>query len=262
MSIIEAIILGAIQGLTEFLPVSSSGHLELASSFLGIDEPNNMQFSVALHGATVLSTIVVFWGELVRLVKGLFKFEMNQETKYIINIIISMIPIGIVGVLFKSQIESLFTSNVLLVGSMLLVTAVLLTFAHLAKPRQREVTPKSAFLIGLAQAVAIVPGLSRSGTTISTGLMLGVKREEVSKFSFLMVLVPILGANFLELVGSGGASTDLVASTPLIAGSITAFITGVLACKLMISLVNRGKLIWFALYCVAMGLFSIGTVIF
>lgn len=261
MSIFEAIILGIIQGLTEFLPVSSSGHLELASHFLGIDEPNNMQFSIALHGATVLSTVVVFWHELWKLIKGFFQFKMNEETKYIINIFISMIPIGIVGVLFKSQIESLFTSNVLLVGSMLLVTAALLVFAQRAKPREKEVTPKSAFIIGLTQALAIVPGLSRSGTTISTGLMLGVKREEVSKFSFLMVLIPILGANFLDLIG-GGASAVSVATGPLLVGSITAFITGAFACRLMIRLINRGKLIWFAVYCVAMGLFSIGSVLF
>lgn len=257
MTILEAIILGAIQGLTEFLPVSSSGHLELANYFFGIDEPNNLQFAVALHGGTVLSTIVVFWSEIVKLTKGLFKFKMNDETVFVINIFISMVPIAFVGLFFKDQIETLFTSNILLVGSMLLVTAVLLTFAHKAKPRKRMVTPKRAFIIGLAQAVAIVPGLSRSGATISTGLLLGVKREEVSKFSFLMVLIPIIGMNFLEIIGT--PSGEAFASTPLIVGFITAFITGAFACKLMIRLVNKGKMIWFAIYCAVVGVASIIT---
>lgn len=255
MNIWEAIILGLIQGLTEFLPVSSSGHLELANYLFGIEEPSNLRFSMALHGGTVLSTIVVFRHEIGRLLAGFFRFRMNEETKFIINIIISMIPVMVVGLFFSDAIEGLFTSNIRLVGIMLLVTAVLLTFAYYAKPRQKPVTPLSAFIIGLSQAVAIFPGLSRSGTTISTGLMLGVKREEVSKFSFLMVLIPIIGVNVLELFKMPAGES--MAAAPLVAGFLTAFITGTLACKMMIRIVNRGKLIWFAVYCVAVGVASI-----
>lgn len=252
MGIIEAIILGIIQGLTEFLPVSSSGHLELASHLFGIDEPNNLGFEMALHGGTVLSTIVVFWSEITKLGKGVFRFEMNAETKFVINILISLIPIGVVGLLFKGQIETLFTGNLILVGSMLLVTAALLTFTHYKKPGYKEVTPLRAFVIGLAQAVAVVPGLSRSGSTISTGLIMGVKREEMSKFSFLMVLIPIIGMNLLQLI-KGSSSEISVGGVPLAAGFITAFVVGTVACKWMISIVNRGKLVWFAGYCLIVG---------
>lgn len=255
MSIWEAIVLGVIQGLTEFLPVSSSGHLELANYLFGIEEPNNLQFTIAVHAATVLSTIVVFAHELLKLFKGLFKFRMNDETVFVLNLVISMIPIAFVGLMFSDQVEALFTSNIRLVGAMLLVTAALLTFAHYAKPRTKPVTPKSAFLIGLAQAVAVIPGLSRSGSTISTGLMLGVKREEVSKFSFLMVLVPVIGANLLEAVKMPAGES--MPAAVLLAGFVAAFVTGTFACKWMIKLVNRGKLIWFAVYCVVVGTASI-----
>ncbi len=251
MSVWEAIVLGVIQGLTEFLPVSSSGHLELANYLFGIDEPNNLQFTVAVHAATVLSTIVVFARELLRLFRGLFKFTMNDETVFVLNLIISMIPVAFVGLMFGDEVAALFTSNIRLVGAMLLVTAVLLTFAHYAKPRTKPVTPQSAFIIGIAQAVAVIPGLSRSGSTISTGLMLGVKREEVSKFSFLMVLVPVIGANVIEAMKMpAGESMPFMI---LFAGFIAAFVTGTLACRWMIRIVNRGKLLWFALYCVAVG---------
>ncbi len=255
MSVWEAIVLGVIQGLTEFLPVSSSGHLELANYLFGIEDPSNLQFTMAVHAATVLSTIVVFARELLRLLKGLLKFRMNDETIFVLNIIISMIPIAFVGLMFRDQVEALFTSNIRLVGVMLLVTAALLTFANYAKPRTRPVTPKSAFIIGLAQAVAVLPGLSRSGSTISTGLMLGVKREEVSKFSFLMVLVPVIGANILEAVTMPAG--DSISATVLLSGFVAAFVTGTFACKWMIKLVNRGKLIWFAIYCLVIGAASI-----
>lgn len=255
MSILEAIVLGMIQGLTEFLPVSSSGHLELANYLFGIEEPNNMQFTIAVHAATVLSTIVVFARELLRLFKGLFKFKMNDETVFVLNLVISMVPIGFVGLMFGDQVEALFTSNIRLVGAMLIVTAALLTFAHYAKPRTKPVTPKSAFIIGLAQALAVIPGLSRSGSTISTGLMLGVKREEVSKFSFLMVLVPVLGANLLELVKMPAGES--MPGGILLAGFIAAFVTGTFACRWMIKLVNRGKLVWFAVYCVVVGVTAV-----
>lgn len=260
MSILEAIILGIIQGLTEFLPVSSSGHLELANALFGIEGESNLQFTMIVHAATVLSTITVFFKEIVRLFKGLFKFRLNDETVYIFNILISMLPILIVGMFFKDEIGGLFTSNLLLVGCMLLVTAGLLTLTHFAKPRTGNITPKSAFIIGLAQAVAVIPGLSRSGATISTGLLLGVKRSEVSQFSFLMVLIPIIGMNLLELIGEPlgtGPGTWQLAS-----GFLAAYITGTLACKLMIRIVNRGKLVWFAVYCAAVGLTSIGIYLF
>lgn len=252
---LEALILGLIQGLTEFLPVSSSGHLELANYLFGIEEPSNLQFTMALHAGTVLSTIVVFWNEIGKLFKGFFKFTMNPEMIFVLNILISLVPIAFVGVIFGSEIEALFTSNLTLVGCMLLVTAGLLTFAYYAKPRQNPVTPKNAFIIGIAQALAIFPGLSRSGCTISTGLMLGVKREEVSKFSFLMVLIPVIGMNFLEILKMPAGES--FATAPLIGGFLMAFLSGTIACKWMIKLVNKGKLIWFAVYCLVVGLASI-----
>lgn len=256
MSILEAIIMGILQGLTEFLPVSSSGHLELANYFFGIEGESNLQFTMTVHAATVLSTITVFYREIGQLFKGLFKFQMNTETKYIINIIISMIPIAVVGFFFRDTIEGLFTSNLLLVGIMLLITACLLTFAGLAKPRTGQITPGRAFVIGIAQALASLPGLSRSGATISTGILLGVQRSEVSKFSFLMVLVPIIGMNLLELIGmeSGEAS---VGTWQLIGGFVAAYLTGTFACRWMISIVNKGKLTWFAVYCAIVGIISI-----
>lgn len=256
MTILEAIILGAIQGLTEFLPVSSSGHLELANYLFGIHEPNNLQFTMAVHGGTVLSTIVVFRRELGRLIKGFLRFRMSDEMAFTINILVSLLPILFVGMMFGDQIEGLFTSNLLLVGIMLLVTAALLTFSHYAKPGQRPITPKRAFVIGLAQAVAVIPGLSRSGATISTGLLQGIKREEVAKFSFLMVLIPVIGMNLLELLRGNFAGESLAGGT-IIAGFLTAFVTGTLACRWMIKLVSRGKLVWFAVYCVAAGAGSI-----
>lgn len=256
MTIWESIVLGAIQGLTEFLPVSSSGHLEIANHLFGIEEPSNMGFTMALHAGTVLSTIVVFAREIWKLLQGLFKFRMNKETVFCINILISMIPIAFVGLMFGDRIESLFTSNLLLVGCMLLVTAALLAFSHYVKPRSLPVTPQSAFIIGIAQAVAVIPGLSRSGATISTGLLLGVKREETAKFSFLMVLIPIIGMNLLELF-KGGGITETMDSSLLLAGFLTAFITGAMACKWMIRVISRGKLIWFAIYCCVAGVASI-----
>lgn len=253
MELWEAIVLGVIQGLTEFLPVSSSGHLEIANALFGIKESNNLAFTVAVHGATVLSTIVVFWHEIGRLLGGLFRFKMNEETRFVINICISMIPVLLVGLFFKDQVEALFTSNMTLVGSMLLLTAVLLTFSQYAPRRNRMMTPRSALMMGVAQAVAVLPGLSRSGSTISTGLMMGVKPEEVTKFSFLMVLIPILGMNFLDIVGGDFNAGDSVDSLNLIAGAVAAFITGTLACKWMIGIVKRGKLIYFAIYCLIVG---------
>lgn len=255
MSIWEAIIMGIVQGLTEFLPVSSSGHLELASYLFGIEGESNFQFSMALHAGTVLSTLLVFRSEIKRLSTGFFRRGMNDEKVFVFNLIISVVPVAFIGLMFNDEISALFTGNIRLVGIMLLVTAALLAFANYAKPRFRSVTPKSAFIIGIAQALAVLPGLSRSGSTISAGLLLGVKKEEVSKFSFLMALIPIIGANVLELmktpIGEGVGMLNMAA------GFIAAFVTGTLACKWMISLVNRGKLIWFSVYCVVVGVVSI-----
>lgn len=258
MTVWEAIIMGIIQGLTEFLPVSSSGHLEIANYLFGIEGESNLQFTMAVHAATVLSTITVFFKEIGRLLGGLFKFRMNEETRYVINMVISMVPVAVVGFFFKDAVEGLFTSNLLLVGSMLLLTACLLTFAGLARPRSGKVTPGKAFVIGLAQALAVLPGLSRSGTTISVGLLLGVQRSEVSKFSFLMVLVPIIGMNLLELIGMDGAGSA-IGAWQLAGGFLAAYVTGTLACSWMIRIVNRGKLTWFAIYCAVVGAASIVT---
>jgi len=253
MELWEAIVLGAIQGLTEFLPVSSSGHLELANALFGIEESNNLAFTVAVHGATVLSTIVVFWHEIVKIIAGVFKFQMNPETKFFINIIISLLPVMFVGLLFKEQIEALFTSNTLLVGAMLLVTAALLLISHYAPRRDKPVTVRTALLMGVAQAVAVIPGLSRSGATISTGLIAGSKPEEVTKFSFLMVLIPVIGMNFLDIFSGSFTAADGIGTTNIAAGAITAFIFGAAACKWMVNIVKRGKLTWFAVYCIIVG---------
>lgn len=254
MTTIQAIILGIVQGLTEFLPVSSSGHLQLANELLGtsLDPESNLTFSLTLHAATVLSTIVVLWREVWGLLKGLFSRTFNAEQAYILKIIISMIPIGIVGVFCKDYIEAAF-SSILIVGIMLFVTAALLSFAYFAKPRQKQtISYRDAFIIGLAQSVATLPGLSRSGTTIATGLLLGNRKESIAQFSFLMVLPPILGNALLDIVkGDFGGGVEIL---PLIAGFVAAFATGCLACQFMINIVRRGKLIWFAAYCAVAGL--------
>jgi len=258
MNWIEALILGIIQGLTEFLPVSSSGHLELGKHILGVEAAENLTFTVVVHGATVLSTIVVFWKTIVDLFRELFTFKWNDSTKYIAKIFISMIPVLIIGLFFKDQVESLFTGNLFFVGIMLLVTAALLAFTYYAKERQKEITFKDSLIIGIAQAIAVLPGLSRSGATIATGLYLGNKKELVAKFSFLMVLIPIIGANLKDLLDTNftfeGSSSG---SIPLLIGFIAAFITGLLACSWMINIVKRGKLIYFAIYCLIIGSLAI-----
>lgn len=259
MTTLQAIILGLVQGLTEFLPVSSSGHLMLASEILNTDlsAADDLTFSLTLHAATVLSTIVVLWREVWRLLKGVFSRRFNEEQAYVLKIVISMIPIGIVGFCLMDYIEAAF-SSVLVVGIMLLVTALLLTFAYKAKPRQKEnISYRDAFIIGVAQAFAALPGLSRSGTTIATGLLLGNKKESIAQFSFLMVLPPILGNALLDILkGDFGGGVEML---PLIAGFITAFVTGCLACKFMLEIVKRGKLIWFAAYCALAGAVAIVT---
>ena len=259
LSVLEAIVLGVVQGLTEFLPVSSSGHLCLAREVMGVELSESLTFDITLHAATVLSTIVVLWREIWRLLKGAFVFsgKINEEQSYILKIIISMIPVGIVGFCFKDAIDAI-SQNVWFVGAMLLCTATLLTFAYKAKPRQKDaISYRDSIIIGIAQACATMPGLSRSGTTIATGLLLGNKKETVAHFSFLMVLPPILGSALLDLVkGDFGGGVELL---PLIAGFVAAFVTGALACKFMLEIVKRGKLIWFAAYCALAGIVAIVT---
>ncbi|MDL2265314.1 undecaprenyl-diphosphate phosphatase [Parabacteroides sp. OttesenSCG-928-G07] len=259
MSWIEALILGIVQGLTEFLPVSSSGHLTIGSVLFGMSGEENLTFAIAVHSATVLSTIVVLWSEIAVLFKGFFSFKWNADMQMVCKILLSMIPVGIVGVFFKDYVEELFGSGLLLVGCMLLLTAALLAFSYYAKPRQKEeISFKDAFIIGLAQACAVLPGLSRSGSTIATGLLLGNKKEQVAKFSFLMVIIPILGEAFLDLI-KGGFSPEAsgISATALVVGFLAAFISGTIACKWMINLVKKGKLIYFAYYCVIAGALAI-----
>ncbi len=263
MDTLQAILLGIVQGITEFLPVSSSGHLQIAKELLGVELKENLTFDVALHAGTVLSTIVVLWSEIQRLLRGLFSRRFNEEQAYVLKLLLSMIPIGIVGFLLKDQLNAMLESPGILaiVGAMLLLTAALLTFAYYAKPRQKEtISYRDAFIIGLAQACAAMPGLSRSGSTIATGLLLGNKKTAVAQFSFLMVLIPILGETFLQAVS--GELTAGVDGGVLAAGFIASFITGCLACKFMLEVVKRGKLIWFALYCAAVGIVSILSYIF
>ncbi len=255
----EAIILGLVQGLTEFLPVSSSGHLIIGKEILRVNATENVTFEVMVHAATVLSTITVLWKEIAGLVKGCFKFKWNDETQYICKILVSMIPIFFIGVFFKDAVESLFGEGLVLVGCMLLVTAVLLTLTKFVKFKEsKPLTFGRALLIGCAQAVAVLPGLSRSGTTIATGLLAGVKKEEVAQFSFLMVIIPILGEAFLELLGGGFSfSQSGIPAFSLILGFFSAYLSGMLACKFMINLVKKANLAWFALYCAIVGIIAI-----
>ena len=243
MSWLEALVLGIVQGLTEYLPVSSSGHLAIGSALFGIEGEENLAFTIVVHVATVFSTLVILWKEIEWIFRGLFKFQMNSETRYAINILISMIPIGIVGVFFKDTVESIFGSGLLIVGCMLLVTAALLAFSYYAKPRQKEsISMKDAFIIGLSQACAVLPGLSRSGTTIATGLLLGNNKAKLAQFSFLMVIPPILGEallDVLKLVKGEDIAGD-IPTLSLVVGFVAAFLSGCLACKWMINIVKKG----------------------
>lgn len=276
----EAILLGLLQGLTEFLPVSSSGHLQIGKELLGIDTSGDLVFEVVVHAATVLSTIVVFRKQIWELLKSLFvkdglfrsiahPSKFNDGTDYVLKILLSMIPVFIVGMFFKDAVEGLFGSSIHVVAGALLVTAALLLLSDNAgkifgrccrrckcaeadsvsdKGRRNGISYWQAFVVGLGQAIAVIPGLSRSGTTIATGLLCGVKRDVVAQFSFLMVLIPILGEAFLEIVG-GDMASSTVGALPLVLGFISAFVAGLFACKVMIALVKKTKLGWFALYC-------------
>lgn len=259
MSWIEALILGVVQGLTEFLPVSSSGHLEIGHALLGTSGEDNLSFAVLVHAATVLSTLVILWREVAQLFVGTFTTpKWNKEKDYVAKILVSMIPVFIVGMFFKDEVEALFGNGLLLVGICLLITAALLALSEwLQKKRQsrgHEVGYKDAFIIGIAQACAVLPGLSRSGTTIATGLLCGVKKESVAQFSFLMVLIPIMGEALLDGIKlMQGEVTSELGMIPAIVGFVAAFVTGCLACRFMIEVVRRQRLVWFAIYCAIIG---------
>ncbi|MCK3682687.1 undecaprenyl-diphosphate phosphatase [Maribellus sp. YY47] len=256
MNELQALLLGIIQGLTEFLPISSSGHLEMGHALLGIHGENNLLFVLVVHVATVLSTLVVFRKDIAVLCKDLFQFKWNESTQYIAKLFLSAVPIAIVGLLFKKQIESLFTGNLLFVGLMLLVTAGLLTLTSFVKKSDGKITYKNAFIIGLAQTLAILPGISRSGSTIATGLLLKGKKEDIARFSFLMVLLPILGALVYD-VTKEGVTLEVTEIKNLLIGFFAAFVSGLLACSWMIKIVKRGKLIYFAIYCALIGVIAI-----
>lgn len=269
MNTFQALLMGMLQGLTEYLPVSSSGHLTIASTLFGIDGEENMLFTIMVHVATVLSTIVILGGEIWKIIKGMFGPLnagakglncLNPDQRYVLNILVSMIPIGIVGVFFKDQVEAIFGSGMTIVGICLLVTALLLTFSYYARPREREsISLGHAFIIGLAQAIAVLPGLSRSGSTIATGLMLGEKKSNMAQFSFLMVIPPILGEALLDVLKmvKGESLGAEIGWMPLTVGFLAAFISGCVACKWMIGIVKKGKLIYFAYYCAIAGVISL-----
>ena len=272
MNELQALIVGLVQGFTEYLPVSSSGHLELGKIILGPEaEAGGLTFDIVVHVATVLSTLVILWREVMWIFAGLFRFDgrMNDEQKYVINILISMIPVGIVGLFFKDYIESLYGDNVIVVvGCCLLVTSLLLALTHFYVPREKEkISRLDAFIIGIAQACAVLPGLSRSGSTIATGLLLGNSRKNLAQFSFLMVIPPILGEALLdfkhifapsaEYLAEHGSEMAVVPTSSLIVGFIAAFISGCIACKWMIALVKKCKLIYFAIYCAIVGVIAL-----
>lgn len=269
MNWLQALILGLVQGLTEYLPVSSSGHLELGKIILGPEaEAGGLTFDIVVHVATVLSTLVILWKEIVWLLVGFCKFRWNDEMKYVVNILISMIPVGVVGLCFKDSIEALYANNVIIVvGCCLLVTATLLALTHFYRPKEKDhISRAHAFIIGIAQAVAVLPGLSRSGSTIATGLLLGNSKKSLAQFSFLMVIPPILGEALLdfkhifapsaEYLATHGAEAAIPTSS-LIVGFIAAFISGCFACKWMIAMVKKCKLIYFAIYCAIVGVIAL-----
>ncbi len=261
MDWLEALILGIIQGLTEFLPVSSSGHLEIGKVLLGVNAERSLIFTIVVHGATVLSTIVVFRNDLFKIIKGLIKFRFNEETRFTAFILLSMIPVGLLAVVLDDEkLEMLFSGNLILVGSMLLITASLLAITRFKPSGVKSIKAIDSIIIGIAQAIAVLPGISRSGATIATGLLLGKPREEVTKFSFLMVLIPVIGQNFLSLMKGDISSGNIeVSASALFIGFISAFLAGLFACSWMIKLVKKGNLIWFAIYCFIVGLVAIGS---
>ena len=272
MEWLDALILGIVQGLAEYLPISSSGHLEIFREILGIDLPKDeiLQFDIMVHAATVCSTIVILWPMFARLCKSFFTFKKDNDFYYVCKILLSCIPVGIVGVFFKDTVEQFFGDGLTVVGICLMVTALLLTFAHysdticgrlLPANRGRDISWSDAFVIGCAQAIAVLPGLSRSGTTIATGILIGDRRDKVAAFSFLMVIIPILGEglldikDMLEAAGTqAAAQAGSVSMLSMVVGFLASFIVGCMACKWMLDIVKKGKLVWFAVYCVVAGL--------
>lgn len=264
MKLIEALILGIIQGLTEFLPVSSSGHLEIVKALFGDNSlpQESLTFTVVLHFATALSTLVVFRKEIMEIIAGIFQFKWNEEMKFSLKIIVSMLPAVFIGLFFEEELESLFGGNLLLVGLMLLVTGALLFLADKAKKTAKDISFNNAFIIGISQAIAMVPGISRSGATISTSVLLGVDRVRAARFSFLMVVPLIFGKVAKDVLGGGIAFESSQIST-LGVGFVAAFVAGLFACNWMIALVKRSKLSYFAIYCFVIGLVAIGyTVVY
>jgi len=256
---LEALVLGIIQGLTEFLPVSSSGHLELGKALLGIQTESGLAFTVAVHGATVLSILIVFYRDIVGLIRGLCRWEWNEEARFLVKIGLSMLPVLLVGIFLTDAVESLFTGRVILVGGMLLVTGGLLAVAGMVPAGDKNLPYGHSLLIGLAQALAVIPGISRSGATISTGLILGNQRERVARFSFLMVLLPIIGANLRDLLSGNLTAQSDIGMLPLLTGFLAALVSGLLACRWMLYLVKKGKLLFFAFYCFAVGATALFT---
>ena len=257
MELIEAIILGVVQGLTEFLPVSSSGHLEITKTVLNVSEQEqNLLMTVVLHAATALSTIFIFREDIKEIIIGLFQFKWNEEFQFSLKIILSMIPASFVGLFFENEIEQLFGGQILLVGSMLLITGLLLFLADNAKKNNQKVNFANALIIGVSQAIAILPGISRSGATISASVLLGIDREKAARFSFLMVIPLIVGKMCKDIL-SGDIQTDNTTLLPLIVGFIAAFLTGLIACRWMIRLVKNSQLKYFAYYCFIVGSVSI-----
>ena len=257
MNWIEALILGLVQGLTEFLPVSSSGHLEIGKAILHIHASDNLTFSIVVHGATVLSILVVFYRDLRDLFAGAFRLEYNESSSYLVKIILSMIPVGIVGLFLKEEVESFFTGNLVFVGSMLLVTAAFLVITNFIPSGNRKIGYRDALIIGIAQAIAVLPGISRSGATISTALFLGNRKDEAARFSFLMVILPIVAANLLDLLGRESGGNGNIGWMPLAVGFVSAFLSGLIACRWMLSIVRNGKLLYFGLYCLVIGVIAI-----
>ena len=256
MDSLDALILGIIQGLCEFLPVSSSGHLEIGKVILLKEIKEDLSFTLMVHAATVLSTMVVLHKDILDLIKGSFSLKLNEKNTYLLKIIVSMIPVVIVGLFFKDQLESLFTGNLVLVGSMLIITSLLLSFTYYFKRTEGNISFSKAIIIGIAQAVAVLPGISRSGSTIAMAIVLGIDKEKAAKFSFLMVLLPILGASCKELL-DGGLDTNSLLTKEMLIGFFSAFISGIIACKFMLKIVKEGKLIYFGIYCALAGLTSL-----
>jgi undecaprenyl-diphosphatase len=259
MTEFQALLLGILQGLTEFLPVSSSGHLEIGKALMGVktEHSSNIVFTVVVHVATVMSTIIAFRKDIWILLKDLFLFQRNESTIYVSKLLFSSLPILVLGLFFATELEQFFTGNLFFVGCMLLLTACLLTLTQFAKTSGKNITFLKAFIIGLAQAAAVFPGISRSGATIATGLLLQTKKDEIARFSFLMVLLPILGAAFLDIVGGKTVTNESIGIIPLLIGFTAAFLSGLLACSWMIRIIKRGKLIYFAIYCSIIGVIAI-----